>query len=934
MSWTGSRQGDFSRGPATRGYSGVLLQQGRVQLDSDWNEQALVQAEMYRAALRDLIGPHGGPAGRAGFGITPIFVLRFDRDDQALVEHASHGTDGVRVELVFDADTAGMLVEIGHVASPIITARITADRTLHLGGTALVDAPPFAPLPLPADGPARLTISIRDDQCTVGLGEQECCVPAPAPIPPRASIRLGAPTDPAHGPGFIGSVRSVRLWQWAVDAQSGAFDWRPVHHHDIAQHVQSDERLPALGVRDFAISSGRYYIDGIACEARPAQTFATQSDLPGAQFAPGPDETVHIFYLDVWEQTVTAIQDPDLLEVALGGADTTVRTRTVAQVRSVAIGDHDDVGDRWRAFAAHLASHGRLRARRRPGSSAAPVANALYRIEIHSVGDGGTPATIKWSRNNGATCYPLRPIAEPGSIARLGEVRARTIDLAPGDWVELLDDDLILQQRPGQLIQIGDVDPDSLAITFAGVANALTGAHPFLRRWDHGESNGVLIDGAVAAPHGRWIDLENGIQVQLGQTVPNTGDYWMVPARAATGSIGWPGPPGEARPPDGVAHLYAPLAVLRIEGEGCEIADLRRFFGDIVHAGLVPDAPHHRPEPVVPCDPPARGSELPVGAMVLTAAAEPLAGFVATGQIVETQARAAGWEVVASAPCDGAGPLQAVRRGAGAVAATADGATLEFDVASASFERLPDLPGDPRSASLCGGGDAVHLIGGIDDQGYADPGGCWRLRAGESEWAPFAAPPVSIERAAAAATADHLYVGGGVRRWWFLRWATRRVWQWDGDAAGWIEAPRLPAAVTDAAMAGDGEALILAGGARRRFSWLWATPSRDVWRLDRLDGRWRARGRLDRANVAPALVVAGHDMFVLDRARDSTVRHRFVDGDRWHVLPHLPDIASGWALVALEDRLWAFGLGDGQIVACALTLRERLHVQRWVGAEA
>jgi hypothetical protein len=56
-------KGDFSRNtfdPRKR-YSRVLMQQGRVQLDADWNEQGAIFTHYLRALAADLIGPHGGP---------------------------------------------------------------------------------------------------------------------------------------------------------------------------------------------------------------------------------------------------------------------------------------------------------------------------------------------------------------------------------------------------------------------------------------------------------------------------------------------------------------------------------------------------------------------------------------------------------------------------------------------------------------------------------------------------------------------------------------------------------------------------------------------------------------------------------------------------------------------------------------------------------
>lgn len=62
---------DLSRStfdPAKR-LSSVRLQQGRMQLDADWNEQIDILAHHEALTLTDIIGPAGGPLDSAGFGI-------------------------------------------------------------------------------------------------------------------------------------------------------------------------------------------------------------------------------------------------------------------------------------------------------------------------------------------------------------------------------------------------------------------------------------------------------------------------------------------------------------------------------------------------------------------------------------------------------------------------------------------------------------------------------------------------------------------------------------------------------------------------------------------------------------------------------------------------------------------------------------------------
>ena len=66
-------KGDFSRVTFDRAQhvSRVLLQQGRVLLDADFNLQSAVSAHGLRRLTRDVVGPHAGPAEQLGFLVSP-----------------------------------------------------------------------------------------------------------------------------------------------------------------------------------------------------------------------------------------------------------------------------------------------------------------------------------------------------------------------------------------------------------------------------------------------------------------------------------------------------------------------------------------------------------------------------------------------------------------------------------------------------------------------------------------------------------------------------------------------------------------------------------------------------------------------------------------------------------------------------------------------
>src|SRR5215471_5553034 len=59
-------------------FARVLMQQGRVQLDADWNEQAAILLRYLQTLAADLIGDAGGPRDHCGFGISALPGVKND----------------------------------------------------------------------------------------------------------------------------------------------------------------------------------------------------------------------------------------------------------------------------------------------------------------------------------------------------------------------------------------------------------------------------------------------------------------------------------------------------------------------------------------------------------------------------------------------------------------------------------------------------------------------------------------------------------------------------------------------------------------------------------------------------------------------------------------------------------------------------------------
>ena len=83
-------------------------------------------------------------------------------------------------------------------------------------------------------------------------------------------------------------------------------------------------------------------------------------------------------------------------------------------------------------------------------------------------------------------------------------------------------------------------------------------------------------EGTIQVVEEKWIELEKGIEIQFcsKEGFYATGDYWLIPARTATGDVEWlKERQGDklvpvAVPPHGIEHHYAPLWVISVNKNG------------------------------------------------------------------------------------------------------------------------------------------------------------------------------------------------------------------------------------------------------------------------------------------------------------------------------------------------------------------------------
>ncbi|CCG04024.1 DUF6519 domain-containing protein [Blastococcus saxobsidens] len=385
----------------------------------------------------------------------------------------------------------------------------------------------------------------------------------------------------------------------------------------------------ALAGGSLAIGHGRAYVDGILAEnhgappevwrhglAEPAGTapvaYTAQPHLPQAPALPASGR--YLVYLKVWRREVTAVDDPSLVEPALG-IDTTTRHRTVWQVKAVPVPGGYVPGSPFLTQTWFEAAEPPATARLSVGTATvetdpdpcliAPtggytgVENRLHRIQVHTPGPAGT-ATFVWSRDNATVA--ARVVSVPASLDRVVVDRLghdQVLAFHEGEWVELLDETRELAGRPGVLRRIrtpGGIDSDTATIVFSTSLGAgdfaldaqgrpVAGSNLRIRRWDQGGTlldeagntvpDAALASGSVTVPApGTRLVLEHGITVGFsldpaGGTF-RTGDHWLVPARTADPT----GHETTAEPALGIHAHYAGLAVV----DGGAVVDVRPVF--------------------------------------------------------------------------------------------------------------------------------------------------------------------------------------------------------------------------------------------------------------------------------------------------------------------------------------------------------------------
>jgi hypothetical protein len=576
---------DLSRGhhpdrQRGKSYRRVLLQQGRLLLDSDLAAFTdAIDAQM-RGLARVTVGKAGG--WDHGFLVTPGMPLAiFDSLDMV-----TRGADS-SPELDYYIDHG--------VRYPDIDPTDAQYRHLDLDLEYLGRLPSLHINAVKGAGSVTVALLNGID------GNETIRIWARIPVSTQLSVTCGGAPRTVHGrgadtfqpydvvvPAGISGCRSITVAISAASANASRVAWLGL----------VERREPAGNAPSFWVKKGWYSLGGLALELAEDGSFPGVSfpNITGARFSHADPSASGLFvaYLEGWERLVTHVEDPGLIEQALGGTtDTCARSQAIGQIKVAAVpgGLHaariPSLFDQVKSGKGTLAVTAQAQAAlRQPyGHSHAQEhvvgENRLYRFEVHR-GGSFDDFEIKWSRNNGAEVFQATKTQAQAALAvPLGA------DLRDGDLVELLSaridlDDTAAGQLDasgflpprravGQLYFVRELPetPGQIQLVGSNGVAVNVGSDPVfdqpglkLRKW-----HGVLRAQAGTPAGNVRTYVVDGLEIAIGRPSGNSGnatlfcpgDYWQYQARAVQANDN-----GTWNPlPHGPERIFTPLALLR-----------------------------------------------------------------------------------------------------------------------------------------------------------------------------------------------------------------------------------------------------------------------------------------------------------------------------------------------------------------------------------
>ncbi|PYS67640.1 MAG: hypothetical protein DMF69_22440 [Acidobacteria bacterium] len=390
-------------------------------------------------------------------------------------------------------------------------------------------------------------------------------------------------------------------------------------------------KLKTVGA-NLVLSAGTYYTGGLRLELQADEPFNLQNDWlqqgsrPGETLTQPAGAQFDFVWLDVWQQPVSAVEDKELFEVALGGADTSARVRTMRRAHVLPNVGDVDCADAWTQLLASLAGEGTLnsdfelvpdaRLTVEPDGTAgtddlcSPPVNGGYlgaenqaiRVQI----SGNNQFT--WGFDNGAPLYRVKLVADnTGALRKIHmltvpkdqahyPLEGQVIELLP--WSALLSNGQKNAELSGFMAKVdGGYNPDTQDLHITAAPGNDTGAPPmpfgqrwtaradaaainnedppddgyfYMRVWNRGGD--TQSPAAINFVPGTPVSLaKTGLQVTFSGANLRRNDFWIIAARPETPNTVVPWELSTGRAPHGVRRWIAPLGMIHWPGGDNEL---------------------------------------------------------------------------------------------------------------------------------------------------------------------------------------------------------------------------------------------------------------------------------------------------------------------------------------------------------------------------
>lgn len=538
-----------------RHYSQVVAQQGRVQLDADWNEQQDMLQYRTEMQTMDMVGRSGVPQIGGGFKI----VFTPDGND-LLISPGRIYVDGILCEL---DEATPVAVQAFHEANGVKINNTLVDGLVWQRGQWVEllnkDLQPIRCLQIGAvldeEKTGLLVLIFHTNQSNPGINNNQKSV--------ISGVRrvLTYTTQPHYpNPAFTTNdsdlpkleftseqillLAYLDVWQRTITA----FDDARIREvaldgPDTSTRIQILWQLKILPIK--LSNEHQKLLQEDREKSKKHAELESELEKLEAYGPTSPESKTSLRIKEIHAELRTVSSERERLADEIVG--------------KLAAYDCDYISDEWKNLLKALS--GTLNVTTcdvdNPESSGfLGLQNQLYRVEIHEVTTDGTPLTFKWARDN-------------ASVVSLAEIKADTITV-PGtgqggilnfsreQFVEVVNDQSELNAQPGMIAQITRVDTLSNQLALDSSLGS-DGAQIKIRLWD-GKDDVVMNE--------EWISLDGGIRIQFSEGTYKSGDYWLIPARTSTKEVEWPpfqipNTQPVPQPRRGIHHHYSRLARIR-----------------------------------------------------------------------------------------------------------------------------------------------------------------------------------------------------------------------------------------------------------------------------------------------------------------------------------------------------------------------------------